>query len=71
MRKLVETMKRWIELFGVPAVIIGLLIAGIVVIAHEFFAPEPLDAAIRQDLQKSEDVGSDAPAPAEQSSKPD
>jgi len=67
--KLVKAAKRWGDLLGIPALIFALLIAGVIVIAHEFFGePMPLDAAIRKDLQNSEEVASEPAAPTTQSS---
>ena len=67
--KLVKAAKQWGDLLGIPALIFALLIAGVIVIAHEFFGePMPLDAAIRKDLQNSEEVASEPAAPTTQSS---
>ena len=69
MGKLVKAARRWIELLGIPALIIALLIAGVIVIAHQFFGePVPLDSAIQRDLQNSEEAPSEPPAPSAQSS---
>jgi Ca2+/H+ antiporter len=65
-KNLLEAVEWWIEELGIPAVVLALLIAGLLVIAHEFFSPVSLDAAIKKDLQNSEDVASAPPAPAEQ-----
>lgn len=48
---LVKAVERWIEEFGAPVLIVALMIAGLMVIAHEFFSPLPLDVAISNDLQ--------------------
>lgn len=46
-----KAVERWIEEFGAPVLIVALMIAGLMVIAHEFFSPLPLDVAISNDLQ--------------------
>ena len=67
--KLAKVIKGWSDLLGTPVLIIALLIAGLLVIAHEFFGePIPLDAAIRKDLEKPEQFAPEPTAKAAQSS---
>jgi hypothetical protein len=69
MGKLVKAVRQWIELLGIPALIIAVLLVGVIVIAHEFFGePVPLDAAIQRDLQNSEEAPSEPAAPSAKSS---
>lgn len=41
----------WIALYGMPVLIATGWIVGVALLAHLFFSPMPLDAAISKDLQ--------------------
>jgi hypothetical protein len=41
----------WIALYGLPALIATGWMVGLALLAHLFFSPMPLDAAISKDLQ--------------------
>ena len=64
-RNRVNVVKGWLQSFGVPALVIAVIIACMAIIAHELFLPVPLDVAITKDLQTSQKIDSEQPAPAD------